>query len=79
VRIKFGARSHAEALRLLIRRGGALVEALAPEPPKAAKPGVLAEAPPGMRWAAIGPSIHVDVPLAGTFERKPYQKGQKKP
>lgn len=28
--------------------------------------------------APVAPKVSVNVPLAGTFERKPYQKGQKK-
>lgn len=53
-------------------------------PPKAAQPPVPAKTPttPDQRRIIGEPAqtaAGAAVPLAGTFERKPYQKGQKRP
>jgi hypothetical protein len=73
-RIRMGKRSHAEALRALIR---------GPGPSRAAEKiaAGLADATQIAKGAA-DPATYkstVTVPLAGTFTRKPYQKGRKKP
>jgi hypothetical protein len=80
IRVELGARSHAEALRLLIRRG--VTSGVTPRPnltQRPAKPPAKAveAANRAIREAQANPPS-VAVPFAGNLERKPMQKGSKK-